>query len=178
MNREEKSREIELLAKDLQSGPATIVLAPHGLTVNQIAGLRKKVKANASHYRVVKNRLAVRALKETPLQELSEHFRGPTAIAYCDADPAPLAKIIGEFSKANKGLQIKAAFLDGRVVGPSEIRTLAELPPRPMLVARFLGALNAPMRGLVGVLKAPIRDLVRVIEAIGRNKEGGSAPQS
>src|SRR5213594_3780010 len=171
MNKQEKTQEMEALKSVLQSQPPTFVLAYRGLTVNQVSALRKKVRAASSRYRVVKNRLALRVIKGTPYEGLAPHFEGPTAIAYSSKDPASLAKVLDEFTKDNQGLLVKAALVDGRIVDPQSIKALASLPSREVLVARLLGALNAPMTRLVMVLKAPHRNLVRVMDEIARKNQ-------
>src|SRR5215510_15989086 len=130
MNKQEKSQEIESLRSELQAEPPTFVLAYRGLTVNQVSALRKKVRATASSYRVVKNRLALRVIKGTRYADLAPHFRGPTAIAYSRKDPSALAKALDEFTKDNQGLQVKAGLVDGRVIDAQAIKALAQLPPR------------------------------------------------
>ena len=176
MNKQEKAQEIAALAETMKPGPAAFVLAQRGLTVNQISLLRKKVRGAASRYRVVKNRLALRALKGTPLEGLAPHLKGPTAIAYAGGDPAPLAKILDEFMKDNQGLQLKAALVDGRILGPAQIKVLADMPPRPILVSRLLAVLNAPMSRFVRVLKGPHGNLVRALDAIARKKGAEASP--
>jgi len=176
MNKQEKVTEIERLTEALKGGPPAILVNQHGLTVNQVSSLRSKIRATSSRYRVIKNRLALRALKETPLAGLAEHMKGPTAIAYSEAEPAPLAKVIDEFGREHKGLQVKAGFVDGRIVGPDEVKILADLPPKPILVARFLSVLNAPMSKLLSVMNAPVRDLARVIDEIAKKKAADGSP--
>ena len=175
MNKQEKAAEIEALESALKSGPTAFILAPKGLTVNQVTALRRKIRATAGSYRVVKNRLALRAIKGSPLESLAAHFKGETAVAYSAADAAPLAKVIEDFSKDNQGLKIKAGLVDGRVVGLPEIRAIADMPPRPVLVARFLGVLMQPMTRLVRVLKEPHRGVLRAMDEIAKKKE--AAPQ-
>ncbi|OGL07123.1 MAG: 50S ribosomal protein L10 [Candidatus Rokubacteria bacterium RIFCSPLOWO2_02_FULL_71_18] len=175
MNKQEKSQEIEALRGLLQATPPTFVLSFSGLTVNQVSALRKKVRASASRYRVVKNRLALRVIKGTPYEGLAPHFEGPTAIAYCTKDPAGLAKVLEEFTRDNQGLQVKAGWVDGRVVDPGTVKALASLPSREVLIARLLWALQSPMTRLVMVLKAPARDLVRAMDEIAKKKQETSA---
>src|SRR6058998_490128 len=171
MNKQEKAQEIEALKGELASTPPTFVLAYRGLTVNQVSLLRKKVRAASSSYRVVKNRLALRVIKGTPYEGLAAHFEGPTAIAYSSKDPAALAKALEEFTKDNQGFQIKAGLIDGRVVDPQAIKTLASLPSREVLVARLLSVLNGPMVRLVTVMKSPARGLVRALDEIARKRQ-------
>ena len=176
MNKQEKSQEIGSLKAILDGAPPTFVLAYRGLTVNQVSALRKKVRAASSSYRVVKNRLALRVLRETPLKDLASHFKGPTAIAYSTKDPAALAKALEEFTKDNQGLQVKAAYVEGRVITARDVKALADLPTREVLVSRFMAVLNAPMIRLLTVLKGPARSLAQVIDQIARKKaaEGGA----
>jgi large subunit ribosomal protein L10 len=176
MNKREKALEIESLKEILKDAPPTFVLAYRGLTVNQVAALRKKVHATASRYRVVKNRLALRVLQETPLKPLAPHLKGPTAIAFSSKDPASLAKVLEEFGKENQALQVKAGFVDGRLVDPQAVKALAALPPRDVLISRLLSVLNGPMVRLLTVLTGPARGLVRAMDEIGRKKGEGAGP--
>jgi large subunit ribosomal protein L10 len=177
MNKQEKSTEIDTLKGILAGGPTTFVVAPKGLTVNQVSALRRKVRAGQGRFKVIKNRLALRAIKGTPYESLAPHMKGETAIAYSTADPAPLAKVIGDFSKDNQGLTIKGGVVDGRLVSAAEIRTIADMPPRPVLLARLLGVMQQPMIRLLTVLQGPARGLVRAMDEIARKKEsGGAAP--
>jgi large subunit ribosomal protein L10 len=175
MNKQEKAHEVENLRQDLGTAPTAFVLAYRGLTVNQVSALRKKVRAAASRYRVVKNRLALRALKATPLEGLASHLKGPTAIAYGAADPAALAKALDEFTRDNQGLQVKAGLVEGRVLTPRQIEALASLPTREVLVARLLTVMNGPAVRLLTVLKGPARSLVRALEQIAKKKEAAPA---
>jgi large subunit ribosomal protein L10 len=178
MNKQEKANQIASLREAFKDGPPIFVLAYRGLTVNQAVTLRKRVRGVASSYRVVKNRLALLGLKETPLEPLSSHFEGPTAIAYGTQEPSALAKVLDEFSKANEGLTLKAGYVDGRVITMEEIKTLAALPTREVLVAHLLGALQAPMSRLVRVLQAPARGLVQALDQIAKKKEtSGAEPE-
>ena len=177
MNKQEKASEIDALKNALAGGPVAFVVAPKGLTVNQVSTLRRKVRASQGQFKVIKNRLALLALKGTPYEPLSPHLKGETAIAYSSADATPLAKVLEDFSKDNQGLAIKGGVVDGRLVSAADIRAIAVLPPRPMLVARLLGALQQPMVRLLTVLQGPARGLVRAMDEIARKKEtGGAAP--
>jgi len=179
MNKQEKTQEIDALKGLLQATPPTFVLSFSGLTVNQVSALRKKVRASSSRYRVVKNRLALRVIKGTPYEVLAPHFEGPTAIATSVKDAAALAKVLDEFTKDNQGLQVKAAWVDGRLVDKAAVKALATLPSREVLLARLLGALKSPMTRLVMVLKAPHRDVVRAMNEIAKKKQetSGGAPE-
>jgi len=178
MNKQEKAGEIEALLGVFKSGPTAFVLAPKGLSVNQVTALRRKIRAGSGRYRVVKNRLALLAIKDSPLAPLAPHFKGETAVAFSSGDPAPLARAIEEFRKDHQALKIKAGLVDGRIIGLADIRAIADMPPRPVLVARFLAVLQQPMTRLVTVLKGPHRGVVRALDEIRRKKEGGVAAGS
>lgn len=174
MNKQEKTQEIDSLRGILKDAPPTFVLAYRGLTVNQVATLRKKVRASQGSYKVVKNRLALRVIDKTPLEPLKAHFKGPTAIAYAAKDPAALAKVLEEFAKDNQGLTVKAGFVDGRVIDVQSVKALAALPSREVLVSRLLGALNAPATRMLSVMQGTARNLVRTLDQIAKKK--GKAP--
>jgi large subunit ribosomal protein L10 len=178
MNKEEKAREIDSLKEVFRDTPPVFVLGYRGLTVNQVAALRKRVRAASSRYKVVKNRLALRAVRETSLGALAAHFEGPTAIAYTARDPSTLAKVLDEFTREHQGLSLKAGLVDGRLMDVQAIKTLASLPSREALVGRLLAVLNGPMVRLVTVLKGPARSLVRAMDEIAKKKEttGRSGP--
>ena len=175
MNRQEKSQAIDGLRQELQGAPPVFVLTQSGLTVGQAAVLRKKVRATGSRYKLVKNRLALRALKDTPLEALAPHLKGPTALAWSARDVAALAKALEEFMKDHQGLSLKAGYMDGRLLDAQGLKVLAQLPSREVLVARLLGALNAPVARLLRVMREPARALVCVVDQIGRKKDATPA---
>jgi large subunit ribosomal protein L10 len=167
MNKQDKQSEVETLRAILADTPPIFVLEYRGLTVNQVSALRKKVRATQARYKVVKNRLALRALRESALKDLAPHFKGPTAIAYTGKDPAALAKALAEFSKEHQGLALKSGFVDGRLVDAQGIKAIAQLR----------AVLKGPMTRLVTVLKSPPRGLVAALDQIARKKEAaGAAP--
>jgi large subunit ribosomal protein L10 len=178
MNKQEKTREVESLRTILKETPPIFVLGYRGLTVNQVSALRKKVRATEARYKVVKNRLALRVLRESTFKDLVPHFTGPTAIAYTAKDPAPLARALEEFTRDHQGLTLKAGLVEGRLVDAQGIKAIAELPPRDVLIARLLGALNAPMVRLVTALRSPSRGLVTVLDRIARMKEEAAGAAS
>ena len=97
--------------------------------------LRRQVRGTQSRYVVVKNTLALRAVKGTALEAMSEHFRGPTAVAYNSSNAVALAKVLTAFAKANPNLVFKGALVDGRPVAAAQIQAIADLPSREELVS-------------------------------------------
>src|SRR5262249_3458066 len=136
-----------------------------GLTVRQLADLRKQLKASAGEYKVVKNRLARLAVKDSPLDPLAKHLTGPTGLVLTERDPVGIAKALQTFSKANPALTIKSGLVEGRLLDPAELRALADLPSKDALRAQLVGALQGPLSQLLSLLTAPQAELCRVLEA-------------
>lgn len=147
-----------------------------GLNVKSMTELRKRVRESGSRFIVVKNRLAVRALEQLDLPDLSKHLRGPTGVVLAEEDPVVPAKTLREFSKEHDDRPgLKAGVVAGRLVTAEEIVQLAELPPREVLLAGIMGSLTAPVAGIVVVLNGLLRDIAYMVEEVARKREGGGA---
>ena len=163
-----KIQEVESLKARL-SGVKTAVLTEYrGLTVQQISDLRKQLRTVSAEYKVVKNRLARRALQGSPLDGLGPHLKGPMGLAISRQDPVALAKALQAYVKANALLQIKLGYVEGQLLQPGEIRALADLPSREALRSRLVGAIQGPLAQLVGLLTAPHRELVYILQQRGK----------
>ena len=125
-----------------------------GLSVEQDTQLRNKLREAGVEYKVVKNTLTRFAAKEIGFDELDEVLNGPTSLAISMTDEVAPAKVIADFAKDNEQLEIKAGFLDGKVLALDEIKVLAATPNRETLIAKMLGSLNAPVSNLVRTLQA------------------------
>jgi large subunit ribosomal protein L10 len=182
MNRTEKAAAVEALEQDLAKAGNAILFGFAGLKVTEVTELRRQVRGAQSKYVVVKNTLARRAVKGTPLEQMAAHFQGPTAVAYNSSNAVALAKVLTTFAKANPNLVFKGALVEGRPVEAREIQAIAELPSREELVARLLFLIQSPLRRLVTVLNGPVRNLAGVLQQIAeqKSKSGGaqSAPAS
>jgi len=166
MNRTEKHQTVESLGEQFRSISSAFLLDYKGLKVVDATDLRRKIREIQGRYVVVKNTLAIRAAKDTRMEPLGPHFQGPTAIAYHPRDVVALAKLLHEVTKANPNLSCKAAIVEGKVVPPSEIQTLASLPPREVMLSRLAFLLRAPLQRLATVLKAPVRNLALVLKQV------------
>lgn len=180
MTRAEKAAAVEDLQKGLAQSPNAILFGFAGLKVNEVTELRRQVRGTRSQYLVVKNTLALRATKGTPLESVARHFVGPTAVAYNPDNPIALAKVLTAFAKNNPNLVFKGALVDGREVEAKEILGLAALPTREELVGKLLFLMQSPLRRLVTVLNGPVRNLVGVVHQIAQEKAksgpAGAAP--
>jgi large subunit ribosomal protein L10 len=170
LNRQSKEDLVAELAERLKDTRAAFLADYRGLNVAKATELRRKLRAAGVDYRVVKNTLLRLAAQGTAAECLDAHLKGPTAVAMVTGDPVAPAKALVEFAKANQAFELKYAMLDGKLLRPEDIKALADLPSREVLLARLLGSLNAPTTNFVGVLAAVPRSLVQVLSAIKDQK--------
>jgi len=170
LNRTGKEQIVAELAQKLSASKAAFLADYRGLTVEQINKLRGELRGAEVEYRVVKNTLLRMASKGTLAECLDGLLEGPTAIAIAGADPVAPAKILAEFAKTSGKLELKGGALDGKLLSIADIKALAELPSREVLLGKMLGSLNAPVSNFVGVLAAVPRSLVQVLAAIQDQK--------
>ena len=174
-NREQKAEAISEFSEGIGSAQNAFVLDFKGITVPQVTELRKQVRESGSEYVVIKNTLALIAVKDTPLQKLTGTFSGMTAIAYNTTDPVALAKVLTKFAKDVPSVQFKGALLAGQVVAANEIQNIANLPSREELLSKLLYLMQHPIRGLAVVLNGTIRNIAVVLDQIAKQKGGGEA---
>jgi large subunit ribosomal protein L10 len=167
----QKSEEISELTQEIGNASNAFLIDFKGITVPQVTELRKQVRDTKSGYIVVKNTLALIALKDSPIVAMREKFTGPTAIAFNANDAVALAKALTKFAKDVPAVQFKGAMLNGQIVPAEQIQAIANLPSRQELVSKLLFILQSPMRGLATVLQANIRNLTVVLDQIGKQKQ-------
>jgi large subunit ribosomal protein L10 len=173
MNRTEKQELINELQNELKTTPHVVLVDFRGLSVPDATEFRRKVKASGSSYRVVKNRLALRAAKGTPLEKLESLFEGTTGIAWNSDDPVVLAKTLVDFAKEHPALALKAGVVSSdQVLDAEGVRALSAMPGLSELRASFLALLQAPATKLVRLLGTPATQMARVLKA-HQEKEGG-----
>lgn len=170
MNKNSKEQLVNELAEKLATAKATFLADYRGLNVEQVNALRGQLRNAGAEYQVVKNTLLRLASKDTNSACLDPFLAGPTALAIAPQDPVAPAKVLAEFAKANAKFELKGGELDGKVLTVDDIKALAELPSREVLLAKMLGSLNAPASNFVGVLAAIPRSLVQVLAAIQEQK--------
>jgi len=165
LNRTEKETVIEQLHAKMAKAKAAILAEPKGLDVAAVTELRKKCREAQVEYRIVKNTLAVRAAKGTPVEPLSEHFVGPTALVMSYQDVVAPAKILTEFAKDRESFAIRTAIVEGKVVDAKGIQALAKMPGMKELRARIAMAIGQPATQLARLLGTPGQRLARVLSA-------------
>lgn len=170
MNRAEKQQNVEEL-KDIFGRAKGVFSADfRGLTVEEITKLRFELKKADMDFKVVKNRLALRALEGKDYPEFKKQFDYMTGIAVSYGDASAGAKALTKFAKDNERLKLKGGLVDGKVVTPNDIKALAQLPSKQELLAKLLGTLVAVPTGFVRVLNGVPSKWVYLLEAIRREK--------
>jgi large subunit ribosomal protein L10 len=165
MNRTEKQELITNLHEEFGRSPHAILVDFRGLSVPAVTEFRRKLRATGSRYRVVKNTLALRAIKDTPLESLGPKFDNTTGVAYTGNDPVALAKALVAFAKDNPALVVKAGMVSSQMLDADGVKALSSMPSLPELRAKLLGLLNAPATKLVRLLNTPAGQLVRTLKA-------------
>lgn len=170
--RAEKVAVVEEVRQRLGDASAAVVTEYRGLTVAELAELRRSLAAAGGDYKIFKNtlvRLAVAGSEHEPLHDL---LTGPTAIAFVHEDVSAVAKALREFARAQPHLVVKGGLMDGAALSPAQLAALADLPSRDVLLARFAGALAAPLAQLAGLLEALPRNLAYGLAALVDQRGG------
>jgi large subunit ribosomal protein L10 len=173
--RAEKVAVVDEVRRRFDDANAAILTEYRGLKVKDLAGLRRSLRANGGEYKIYKNTLVRLAARSSGLSELEELLVGPTGITFVDGDAAAVAKVLRDYARTNPLLVIKGGVLGDKVIGATETSALAELPSREVLLARFAGALAAPMQQLAGLLQALPRNLAYGLAAL-RDLRAASEP--
>ncbi len=171
MGRTEKASSIAELREKLASARGAVLTDFRGLNVADITELRTLLRKSGAEFAVVKNTLAKIAIRDTPLAALAPYFEGPTAIAIGRADAVAPSKVFASWRKTRPTFTVKGGVVDGQVVGAAEVLALGDLPPREVLLARVLGALQSPLQGLVSVLAGQVRALASALDQVRQKKE-------
>ena len=165
MAKPDKAAAIAELAENFRGSNAAVLTEYRGLTVKQLTTLRNSLREHAT-YAVVKNTLTERAAAEAGVTAFDGHLAGPSAIAFVTGDPVEAAKGLRDFAKANPLLVIKAGVLDGKPLSADEIKKLADLESREVLLAKLAGAMNASLTKAVYLFAAPLSQTARVVDAL------------
>ncbi len=179
MNRTGKSELAESLKDKFSKAQVALFADYKGLTANQADDLRRQLRAQKTEVKVLKNNVARLLTKDGAMgaeaKSVMDDLVGPTLVAFAYGDPAAAAKIIHKFSVDNEALKLKDSLMGTKKLEAAGIEQLAKLPSKEVMVATFLGTLNAPITSFVGVLAAVPRGLVTVLSAIEKKKANPEA---
>lgn len=167
---QQKQAYVEELAEKLKNSVAGVIVSYMGITVADDTALRRKLREAGVEYAVVKNSMLRRAADKVGLDGLDNVLEGSTALALSPTDHVAAAKILSEYAEKSKTFEIKAGYVEGKVIDAAGVAELAKMPPKEVLVAKVLGGLNAPISGFVNVLNGNIRGLVVALNAIAEKQ--------
>ena len=164
--------EVEAIKGRLEGSVAALLTEYRGLKVAELGELRASLRGSSTEYRVLKNTLTSIAVREAGYEDLVGLLQGPTAVAFVHGDPVQAAKDLAEFARTHPSLVVKGGVMDGKVLGADEVRRLATLESREVLLARLAGLLQASAQQTVNLLAAPLRQVATMTAAL-RDKTPG-----
>lgn len=167
---EKKKAQVEKLAEALKTSNVGVLVDYKGITVEEDTKLRKELRETGSDYKVVKNRLLLRALESAEIEGLNDLLTGTTALAIAEDDYTSAPKILSKYAKDIDSFEVKGGYIDGVAVDVEEIKALAKLPSKEVLIAQTLGGLNAPIQGFANVLNGTMQGLVVALNAVAQQK--------
>jgi large subunit ribosomal protein L10 len=169
--KERKQEDLNALTEQLSNSTSAMIVSFNKLTVNKDQEFRNQLREVGAKYQVVKNTIARMAVKGTPYEDASEHFKGVTGIVWTENDPVVLSKTVSKFIKDNAAFfTFKAGIVDGRVVDQKQVEAIASLPSKEVLISKLLFVINAQAQRIVTVINAVPRNLAIVIKQIGEQK--------
>ena len=169
--RPEKVAVVAEVTEKLAKADAVLLTEYRGMTVAQLASLRRALRPIGAEYKVYKNTLVRRAADEAGFADLNDQLVGPTAITFVTGDVAAAAKALRDFGRTNPLLVIKGGALGTKVVSTADVQALADLPPRDVLLAQLAGAFQAPMAKMAGLLQALPRNFAYGLKALIDQKQ-------
>ncbi|MGQ9476861.1 MAG: 50S ribosomal protein L10 [Actinomycetota bacterium] len=170
MPREDKIARVEEIRNRFSSSRFVFLTDFTGLKAVEINRLRFQLRDKGGEYRVLKKTLALLAIRDTEYEAVGELLVGPVAAVFGSEDPVAVAKELLAFSRENPNLKMKGGYLEGKVLTPDDLRSIAILPPREVLLGRLVGSLKGSLYGLHGVLSGPYRKLVYALRAVAEEK--------
>ena len=168
--RQKKEEFIKELNKDFNNYESFYLVDFVNMSVSKAIELRRELRKNSYVFKVVKNRLALRALKEDFPEELKEQFTGPTALAFAPEDPVGLARLIKDFSIKHKLLKVKAGIVEGRYLPSEDFHTVANLSSREDLLGRLGFLMAYPLTQLLKTWQAPFSSLGNMLSQLKSKK--------
>jgi large subunit ribosomal protein L10 len=168
--------EVEAIKDRLEGSVAALLTEYRGLDVKELFELRASLRGSSTEYRVLKNTLTSIAVRQAGYEDLVPLLQGPTAVAFVHGDPVQAAKDLAEFARTHPALVVKGGVLDGKVLAAEEVRRLATLESREVLLARLAGLFQAPLQQTASLLAAPLRQVATMTSALRDKQAEGPSP--
>jgi large subunit ribosomal protein L10 len=177
MNRDEKAAVVDEIAEQFGSAEAVFAVDYRGISVAQAADLRARLREADARFRVVKNSLSERAADQAGLEAIKPMLTGPTALTFVQGDAAAAAKALSDAAREMQLLDFKGGLLNGSVLSPEDVQSIARLPSREVLYGQLVGVVASPISGLVRTLNALISGIAIQLQAIAdQGLVSGEAP--
>ncbi len=170
MNREEKKASISQLNEKFSRASVAILAEFSGMGVEELREVRKELRSVDGEFKVVKNTVAIRASMGTNLEGISVYFKGSTAVALGYADPVAPTKALKDIAEKKSKLKIRIGVIEGTVVSLDDVRKIAKLPSKEILLGELLSRLNAPLSGFAGCLNGVLSKFVRTLSAVHQQR--------
>lgn len=152
--KQEKQEKVQQIKEKLEKAQSVIFADYRGLTVEEDTELRRKFREEGVEYKVLKNTLTSIAAKEVGIEGIDDYLAGPTSFAFGYTDPTVPARILNDFAKDHKKLELKGGIVQGEIFNLDKVKELATIPPRDVLIAKLLGSFKAPMSNFAYLVNA------------------------
>ena len=153
-NREIKEAKVAEIKEKLEQAQTVVLASYQGLTVEEDTQLRKNLREAGIEYKVYKNTLVTRAAKELGIEGISEYLNGPVSMAFGYEDVTAPARILNDFAKDHKKLELKAGLVEGEIYDKAKLEKLASIPSKEVLIAKLLGSIKSPLSNFAYLLSA------------------------
>ncbi|HRY29482.1 MAG TPA: 50S ribosomal protein L10 [Elusimicrobiota bacterium] len=173
--RKEREASVALLTKAFEDVQGLVVSEYTGMKTPELNELRSKLRPLKGECRIVKNTLVQIALKNSGIEKFGEYFTGPSALVIQRGDAVTSLKVVIDFSKQHENLKVRAGYLNGQILSAAELKAVAALPPRIVLLSQLAGGLQGPLSRFHGVLSASLRNLATALDQVSK-KKAAAAP--
>jgi len=166
----QKEQLVEEIKNRFNDSGAVLLADYRGLSVKELEQLRVKLREAGAELTVYKNSLTEIAMRELALPSMTEYLSGPTAFVFGGEDPVAPAKVLTQFAKEHKALELKGGLVENQVVDAESVKAIATLPSREELIAKLLGTMLNPIVGFARVLNGPTEAFARTVQAVADQK--------
>jgi large subunit ribosomal protein L10 len=174
MNKTERQDTVQTLTEQFRASPNIYVTDFSGLNVLRLTEFRRRLRAAGVSYVVVKNTLAQRAFAANGVSALDDHLAGPTGLVLSGEDPVAGAKVLTDFAKEFERPAIKIGLVDGKPLTAAQVKRLADLPPRDVLLSQLAGYIQAPMAQFAGAMNGLLYQMIGALEALRAQRSAAS----
>jgi large subunit ribosomal protein L10 len=175
ISKEHKKEMLDQYSEWLESSKALFLAEYTGMSMKQMDSLRGKLRELGGEFHIIKNTIGQRAFHKAGYEVPEGYFEGSTAVVFAFEDPPATAKVVVDLTKDVETLKVKGGYLGSQAISAENVRSLADMPPLPVMRAQILGTLMAPANKLVRTLAEPGRQIAAVLQAYAEAEAGEAA---